>query len=78
MKMNQAELKLEIFRQIDSLSDEKLIEVQKKILQILDVPDKSKGKKSSANNHLKLKKLVQNPLRVSKINLLSRSEIYER
>lgn len=76
--MNQAELKLEIFRQIDSLSERKLVEVQKKIFQILDNSDKNKEKKSSANNHLELKKLVKKPLRVNKIHLLSRSEIYER
>lgn len=70
MRMNQAELKLEIFRQIDSLSDQTLVEVQKKIFQILDVSNKNKGTKSPTNNHLKLKKLVQNPLHVKKINML--------
>lgn len=76
--MNQAELKLEIFRQIDGLSDQNLIELQKKIFQIQAVSNKNKRNKSVVSKHFKLKKLIKKPIPVNKINLLSRNEIYER
>ncbi|MCB1155981.1 MAG: hypothetical protein H7A25_12945 [Leptospiraceae bacterium] len=73
--MNAAELKLDLFRRIDSLPEEIFIEIQKPILDILIHASDNIAERTT---HKNLKELFRQPFPVDKIQIMNREEIYER
>ncbi|MDX1959029.1 MAG: hypothetical protein SFU98_10680 [Leptospiraceae bacterium] len=73
--MNTSEIKLELFRKIDSLPEEVLFQIQKPILEILS---KARIDKNEKLSHKRIRKRILNPIQVDKIYILERNQLNER
>jgi hypothetical protein len=73
--MNIAEVKLDLFRQIDSLPEEVVFEIQKPIIEILSQALKNKIEKKT---HPRIRKRILKPFQVDKIFITGRENLNER